>query len=488
MTGKFPSFWTPQDLDGVDPDLRSAASDLADLFAQIDEVGRNHTDAGETGPTKPSYSRFAWTDEEAWLRVWFAAQTIRRGFDVSVDSAGNQWAWTGKPSAENPGLTIGSHLDSVPGGGAFDGPLGTLSSIAAWDLLNQKGWKPSRPLGIANWHDEEGARFAIACFGSRTLTGVITPQDALSRTDSDGTTYRQALEEFPSKLENVRHAIESARNGLDENPVATRFAAFTPDVIAQAIEASKAPVPSELGPNPEYLSRSNAHVELHVEQGCTQNDLDAPVAVCDKIWPHGRWRIDFDGIPNHAGTTPMDRRFDPMPDFAAFVRAVRDCSACTDARATIGRVEVLPGGVNVIPSHVTCWLDSRADESEKVTALIEELTTRINRGDFSSGLSAADPSHGPDCRIARESWTHPTLFSQQIRDRITDLLDVPTIGTAAGHDAGILAETGHAAGMIFVRNMTGASHTPDEFASLADCAKGVVSYAKVIAELTQDTN
>ncbi len=487
MIGNFPSFWTSTDLDGIDPDLRPIASNLADLFAQIDEIGQSHTD-NEEKQTKASYSRFAWTEEEAWLRVWFAAQTIVRGFNVSVDSAGNQWAWIGEPSAQNPGVTIGSHLDSVPGGGAFDGPLGTLSAIAAWDLLNRKGWKPSRPLGIANWHDEEGARFAIACFGSRTLTGVITPQDALLRTDANGTTYKQALEDFPSKLETVRHAIDSARNGNKESCIARQLAAFTPDVIEQAIESSKAPTPSELASNPEYLSRTGAHIELHVEQGCAQKDLDAPVAACDKIWPHGRWRIDFDGIPNHAGTTPMDRRFDPMPAFASFVQAVLDCSARTDARATIGRVEVSPGGVNVIPAHITCWLDSRADESEKVIALIDELTARIDRGDFSSGLSAADPSHGPDCRITKESWTHPTLFSQQLQKRITNLLGVPTIGTAAGHDAGILAETGHASGMIFVRNMTGASHTPDEFASLADCAKGVEAYAKVVAELTRDTN
>ena len=235
-----PSFWSEADLGNVDPTLRDAATDLAGLFAQIDGVGHLRGEHGEDA----GYARYGWTIEEAWLRVWFAAQLIARGFAVDVDPAGNQWAWaprtdgdedganengasgatetgssksagginrdrdvsrTPDPAArvwrgtpEHPGVTIGSHLDSVPGGGAFDGPLGTLSAIAAWDDLAARGLTPACPVGIVHWHDEEGARFAIACFGSRTLTGILPADRALARVDADGMTYAQVLEAFPT--------------------------------------------------------------------------------------------------------------------------------------------------------------------------------------------------------------------------------------------------------------------------------------------------
>ncbi|MCI1673031.1 MAG: Zn-dependent hydrolase [Bifidobacterium tibiigranuli] len=521
VTMEMPGFWD-QETDASLAARDEAAGRLAQLFRQLDDIGNN----GAEG-----YSRFAWSDEEAVLRVWFAAQMQRRGFRVEVDAAGNQWAWLGEPSAENPGVTVGSHMDSVPGGGAFDGPLGVLSAIVAFDVLRESGWVPRCPIGIASFHDEEGARFAVACFGSRVLTGILPADRALARTDADGVSVREALDGFAAKLEHVR---ETQKAGLD------CLSEFSEAGIDAALADSHAP--KGQAADLEYLKRSAAHIELHVEQGCMQSDLGAPVAVADAIWPHGRWRVDFEGEPNHAGSTPLDRRHDAMLAFARFVQRVREeAAAAPDARATVGRVEVEPNGVNVIAAHVTCWLDCRAAKAQTVAGMVNRLGAWLaSSGLEGSGLDGTglggNDLEGVTATLTRESWTEATVFSPELRDvlvqavsargddaaaggaksygaqsaaeqsrekksansiamhsakdpvpanlaathRITEL--APVIGTAAGHDAGILAESGCAAGMLFVRNETGASHTPREYATLADATQGVYAYAAAIRD------
>src|SRR5688500_9535755 len=155
------------------------------MWGDLAPLGRGAATAG--------YRRFAWTGTDAVLREWFRGEAERRGLDVVADRAGDLWAWTADPDAEGPGLVVGSHLDSVPDGGAFDGPLGVVSAFAALDELTSRGWTPSRPVGVACFADEEGARFGVACAGSRLLTGVLDPDRAGSLTDDDGTTMAEAL-------------------------------------------------------------------------------------------------------------------------------------------------------------------------------------------------------------------------------------------------------------------------------------------------------
>src|SRR6185295_9070229 len=127
------------------------------MWRDLTPVGRDHTTGG--------YRRFAWTGTDGLLREWFRGEAARRGLEVTVDRAGNLWAWTADPDAGEPGLVLGSHLDSVPDGGAFDGPLGIVSAFAALDLARAGGIEPRRPVGIACFADEEGARFGVACAG-----------------------------------------------------------------------------------------------------------------------------------------------------------------------------------------------------------------------------------------------------------------------------------------------------------------------------------
>jgi N-carbamoyl-L-amino-acid hydrolase len=388
------------------------------MWADLAEVGR---------APSGGYRRFAWTAEDAELRHWFRGEAARRGLTVVPDRAGNLFAWSGDPDAEGPGLVLGSHLDSVPDGGAFDGPLGIVSAFAALDRLRADGFAPSRPIGIACFADEEGARFGVACAGSKLLTGALDPDRARGLTDDDGVPMREAM----------------------------RAAGLDPDVI---------------GRDDEALGRIGAYVELHVEQGRGLVDVGAPVAAATTIVPHGRWRLDLRGRADHAGTTRLQDRADPMLGLAEVIRTARDAAARHDVVATVGKVLVTPNGVNAIPSSVTAWLAARGLPEAAVRAVVAEV----------GAAGGVDP--------VEDSWAPATVFEPALRDRVAaaaggDAGSAPLLGTGAGHDAGILAAAGVPAAMLFVRNPTGVSHSPAEFAEEADCLAGVGALARVIEAL-----
>jgi N-carbamoyl-L-amino-acid hydrolase len=390
------------------------------MWADLAGIGRH--------PGTGGYRRYAWTRAAAELREWFAGAAAARGLDLVDDRAGNLWAWWGDPDAalsdgRGPGVVLGSHLDSVPDGGAFDGPLGVVSALAALDTLRARGVTPARPLGIVVFGDEEGARFGVACAGSRLLTGALSPDRARGLTDGDGVRMAEAI-------------TRSGRN------------------------------PAHLGRDDATLARVGAFVELHVEQG---RALDQAVGVGTGIWPHGRWRIDLPGEANHAGTTALDDRRDPMIALASTVLAARGAASWHDALATVGKVAVEPNGVNAVPSLVSAWLDARAPRASAVRAVVEEVAAMVE-------------VHGGT--VAEESWTGPTAFAPELTDRLAALLgDAPRLATGAGHDAGILAAAGVPAAMLFVRNPTGVSHAPSEHADRADCLAGVAALADCAVEL-----
>jgi beta-ureidopropionase / N-carbamoyl-L-amino-acid hydrolase len=230
--------------------------------------------------------------------------------------------------------------------------------------------------------------------------------------------------------------------------------------------------PSRLGPDPSRLGRIGAFVELHIEQG---RALSAPVGVASAIWPHGRWRLDFTGTGNHAGTTRMAERRDPMLTFASSVLAANKEARLHDAVATVGRVSVEPNATNAIPSRVTAWLDARAAEQSTVDSLVSAIEVRVTERASRDGTRLS---------ISPESVSPVVEFHTGLRDRIAALLGgAPVLPTGAGHDAGVMA--GHVpTAMLFVRNPSGVSHAPEESATDMDCAAGVEALAAVLEDLT----
>ncbi len=402
------------------------------MWADLSPLGRD--------PRTGGYRRYAWSREDSALREWFVGECEARGLEVEPDRAGNLWAWWGDPDAvrvdgRRGGLAIGSHLDSVPDGGAYDGPLGVVSALAAVDALRAAGLTPGVPLGIACFGDEEGARFGIACAGSRILTGALTSDHAMSLQDSDGTTMAEAL--------------QSSGHG-------------------------------PLRPDPEALQRISTFVELHVEQGFALADPDrydqatSTVAVGSDIWPHGRWRLDVPGRADHAGTTRLADRDDAMVTYAGLVLDARRLAESYGCVATTGKVRVEPNGINAIPSHVTAWLDARGADEDAVRALVGDLTAQ---------------AEAVRTTVTPESWTSTTRFDEDLVTRLAAAVGpaAPVLGTGAGHDAGILAQQGIPSAMLFVRTPTGVSHSPDEFADPDDCHAGVAALARVVADLTEAT-
>jgi N-carbamoyl-L-amino-acid hydrolase len=414
---------------------------FAAMWAELAAIGRD--------PTTGGYRRAGWTPAERAAQAWFLDQCSRRGLSVESDAIGNVVAWwRPDPGRRDPGVVTGSHLDSVPDGGAFDGPLGVVSGLAAVDRLRGDGFVPARPIGIAVFVEEEGSRFGLPCLGSRVATGQIGGDRVLALRDRDGVGLVAAAEE-------VGH-------GLD---------------------------PDELGPS-DLPALLDPFVELHVEQGRWLADGTAAVGVATGIWPHGRWRLELSGRADHAGTTRMGDRADPMltAAFAALSanKQARLAEARTDppggARATVGRVEPVPNATNAVPAAVRLWLDARAEHQPALDALVATVVAQVE------DRAARD---GTQLSVARESASPAVTFDPELRGRLARVVGAalggdgpaPVLPTAAGHDAGVLAAAGVPTAMLFVRNPTGVSHSPAEHAEPDDCAAGVEALAAVLADL-----
>lgn len=398
---------------------------FAELWAELAPIGR---DAGTGG-----YRRYSWTPADAQGRAWFTRRATSLGLSVEPDGNGNLWAWWG--DARTGAIATGSHLDSVPDGGGYDGALGVASALAAVKMLKDKGFHPERAVVLALFTEEEGARFRVPCLGSRLMTGALDPGTARTLAGDDGVT------------------------------------------LAAAMTAAGAD-PARLGPDEERLARLAAFVELHVEQGRALAPLDAAIGVAEGIWPHGRWRFGFGGRADHAGTARFADRSDPMLPYASAVLAARRLASANGALATFGKVIAEPGGANGVSSSVRAWLDSRAPDEPALDRTVDAIR---------SAAAATASEHGVSMDVHRESYTPLVRFDQTLRDRITGVLaaagtDAPVLPTGAGHDAGILAARIPTA-MLFVRNPTGVSHSPAEEADLADCEAGVRALALVLEDL-----
>jgi N-carbamoyl-L-amino-acid hydrolase len=292
---------------------------------------------------------------------------------------------------------------------------------------------------LAAFTEEEGARFGVPCLGSRLLTGVVDPDAARVLTDDAGTMLADAM-------------------------------------IAAGQD------PGYLGPRDDLLAGIGAFVELHVEQGRALAPQGAALGLAESIWPHGRWRFDFTGRADHAGTARLADRRDPMLPYAATVLAARQAAAQNGAVATFGKVIVEPNGTNAVPSAVRAWLDARAPDE----ATVADTVTTVR-----SASESFCEQHRVTLSVRQESFTPLVRFDQALRDRIAATLaaagfSVPVLPTAAGHDAGFLAARIPTA-MLFVRNPTGVSHSPAEHADLADCEAGVRALAAVLEDLAGPT-
>jgi beta-ureidopropionase / N-carbamoyl-L-amino-acid hydrolase len=374
-------------------------------FGELAEIGRTPT----------GWNRVAWTPLEAEAQRWFSGVAESIGLEVRRDGAGSVWAVT--PDADSgPWVCAGSHLDTQPDGGAYDGALGICTALEAAAALLESGAERRRPLAVVAFVDEEGARFRTACFASLAITGRLDIDAALA-----------AMGDAPAIHGVTRESLLESRGQLE---------------------------------------RVGCYVEVHVEQGRSLVDRGLALGIADRLTPRQRWRAEFDGESDHAGTRPMAGRRDALVAAAPFILAADEVArARPGAVATVGRVTVTPGSTNSIPGHVALTLDIRAPEAGVIDEMVAELGDRV-----------------PAARLTRESRNDGALFDAGLRAELHAACErrgiaADDLPSYAGHDAGILAPHVPAA-MVFVRNPTGASHSPAESASDEDC----VASAQVLAD------
>jgi N-carbamoyl-L-amino-acid hydrolase len=365
-------------------------------FAELADIGR--TDTG--------WNRVAWTPLEVEAQRWFTAAADSVGLEVRRDGAGSVWAVT-SDADDGPWTCAGSHLDTQPDGGAYDGALGVVCALEAAAAILESGVERRRPLAVVSFVDEEGARFRTACFASLAITGRLDIDQALS-----------------------------AMAGAEAIHGVTR----------ESLLESRA-----------QLANVESYMEVHVEQGKALVDRGLALGVADVLTPRQRWRAVFSGESDHAGTRPMAGRRDALVAAAPFIVAVsEEAGARPGAVGTVGRLEIAPGSTNSIPGRVAVLLDVRAREAETIDDLIAALRSRFPEAE----LTRESRNEGAVFDAGLREALHAAAERRGIPAG-----DLPSY---AGHDAGILAPHVPAA-MLFVRNPTGFSHTPAESASDDDC-------------------
>jgi allantoate deiminase len=345
------------------------------------------------------------------------------GLELSRDAAGNLYGRLVGSRPDLPEVSSGSHLDTVPAGGRFDGALGVVGAIEAVAALSPG----ERTVTVVAFRDEEGVRFGGGCFGSRALCGRLDPHE-LEKRDADGVTVGEAL---------------------------------------AALELDPPPAGGWLD------GRVGDFVELHVEQGPRLLELDAPLAVVTAIVGTSGTRVTFRGRAGHAGTTPMKSRSDALVAAAGFVLAVNRLALDDDDLvATVGRLEVEPGVSNVIPEQVTLTLDARATAIDAALEAVDRLAAERSGETERLWLYEPAPMHErPRAALldaARALGAPPVELDSR-----------------AGHDAAVLAQAGVPSAMLFVRSGAGGvSHSPDEWSDPDDVALAVQVLSKALATLS----
>lgn len=404
---------------------------------QAREVIRWCRQLAKLSENPPSTTRTFLSRPMREVHTALAAWMARSGMAVRVDAVGNIRGvypplLSTVPAASAPRIYIGSHLDTVPNAGAFDGVLGVVLAIALVEMVGDRRFPFA--IEVVGFSDEEGARFGVPFLGSRALTGSFDPT-LLDRTDDSKRTIREAIRGF----------------GLDPNRI--------PDAVAS---------PNAIG-----------YLEFHIEQGPVLEDLNLPLGVVDVISGQSRADVTFSGTAAHAGTTPMTARKDALACAADWIGEVeREALATPGLLATVGRIDVRPGASNVVPEQATMSLDLRHPTDSVRTAAEARLSMAASEISSRRGLKATYASHVDQPSVSMD----PSITA--MLERAVDGAGFPShrMASGAGHDAMIVSAR-MPAGMLFLRCAGGVSHHPDESVREEDVAGALEVGSLFLGEL-----
>lgn len=375
--------------------------------------------------------RIAWTPDEFAARRWLLDRCRSEGFEADMDTAGNVWAFHGS----RPAVLLGSHLDTVPNGGCFDGALGIASALASLITARDEG---GDGIGLVCFTDEEGVRFGAGMTGSRALAGAIGSDEIAGYRDRNGISMSDAM----SAAGGDAHAIAAAAHRQRD---------------------------------------VRAFMEVHIEQGRRLERAGLPVGIVSAIVGISHWQVTVTGEANHAGTTlPRDRHDALLPVATAALVANEVMRAREDLVATVGEAYVDGGAQNIVPGRAVMSLDVRAEDDNAIQDAVDQVL---------DALRTTAEKTGCEVEATETKRLLPAPMSNRVMDALESAardcgLEAPRMPSMAGHDAMNLAKAGIDCGMVFVRSKNGISHSPKEHSDLEDCAAGATMMLAAALDLT----
>jgi allantoate deiminase len=400
---------------GADPISGNMKTRAEEIVARCQKLA---TFTEDPGSTRRTFLSPPMRDCHREITKWMKAA----GAEVTVDAAGNMRGFYPAAQPTAPRLLLGSHLDTVPNAGAYDGILGVVLAVALLEAL--EGRRLAFGIEVVGFSEEEGVRFGIPFIGSRALAGRLD-EELLNRQDANGISVRTAIENF----------------GLD------------PREIPRAV----------------LKDDTLAYVEFHIEQGPVLDSLERSLGVVEAIAGQTRMEFQFLGRANHAGTTPMHLRHDAIAAAAEWIIAVeRKAQSDPEMVATVGRIEAHPGAINIIAGEARVTLDLRHKSDDVRARAVDILIQQAEEIAARRGLSMRH-----SVLLSQKAVAMDPFLVDQIEEAIRKTGCKPhRMVSGAGHDAMILAEKSPAA-MIFLRTPSGISHDPAESVSAEDVAKAL---------------
>ncbi|WP_188207737.1 M20 family metallo-hydrolase [Alkalibacillus aidingensis] len=404
-----------------------------------ERVARRLSEISQIGATDDGGSkRISFSQEEKQAKELVQKWMKEEGLSVKVDGAGNVFGRV-EGKSNRPAILSGSHLDSVPHGGHFDGPLGVIAALEVASAWNELGEQPDSPYEVVIFTDEEGARFNGGLLGSQSFVGELDIEEEKKRVDFNGTPFSEVLDQ----------------------------AGLTPQGFVDA---------------KRDLSDVKAFVEVHIEQGKQLEKRDLPVGVVTGIAGPTWLNVTFKGLAGHAGNTPMNDRTDALVAASEFVTNVKDFppKVSSSGVATVGKLEVIPNGVNVIPGEVNLTLDIRDIKAEWKERMVQGIIAYAEK---------VSEKHGTTVDIQENMSVDPVQVPEDMQKLAGEAVEETLksepfyLPSGAGHDAMIVGRHIPVA-MLFTQSQDGISHNPLEWSSLNDCVQTVHVLKRFIEKLS----
>lgn len=385
------------------------------------------------GTTRMSYS-----EQDLQARAYLKAQMQAIGLSVREDAIGNIYGRLNGPQPELPPVLIGSHFDSVPNGGAFDGPAGVVMGLEIATLFHEQGLIPHYPLEIVALVEEEGASFGNGLLASRAIAGRVSATDLKNMRDDKG----------------ISAAERMAGVGFNADAV---------DSVVRKPGSIK------------------AFIELHIEQGPVLEQADEDVGLVDVIVGISQLTVTICGRAGHAGTTPMDRRSDALIAATKVIQQIPQFAidAGEATVATVGKLQVFPNGANVIPDKVIFTVDIRSKNEAKLQQVLAQTRACVE----------SIAGNGILCQVEQPLLVKPTNLNADIHGLLQENsnklgLKSRSMVSGAGHDAMVFAEITDV-GLLFVPSKNGLSHHPDEWTDYDQIQKGIEVIFETVKQLTK---